>query len=1154
MESKITVVAISIAMALVFITQHVWAGQLPPVCQTWNSTAVVCTGQGDQWEYPTRATLTHVPPGIPESVITLDLSGSNITELYKDSYLGLTALRYLALRGNNIAKIHNGAFHGLRHLKHLDLSDTAIQAIEIGAFAGLESLERLDLCCPTLQSMFALQTGLFMDLRNLNHLTVQTATDRLDVGVFKTLTRLKYLQIGLSNIRSLPDHIFDSLTLLENLTMTESEFQSGSEFLQRPTLWSPLRKLKTLNLRLYSANGLKFGPVFRNLPNLEEIQLGSVGPVNYNVEMFLPLLSTLKRLDLRLSAHVYTSTEHLSIEPGLLTSLTRLQALDIPWTSRFSSIAGVLPELRHTHVLGLSFTVGGVDTIAAGTLAAMKGLDNLKILSVLLPDSQVIQANSFTNFPHLQKLDLAIGILNTVENKAFNGLSFLTHLDLSHHLIYALPQDVFEGLLSLNHLDLSYNNLENSQARLPETLDYLDLSHNNLNSIMDTESLSFALSFNFTHLKRVKHLNLSHNRLGGVESLPANITVLDLQHNQIGYYLPDSVFSIAGLKYLDLSHNDIRTTSEATIQSSALETLRLDNNALVGIDGTFMKGLKKLKILTFSYNHIGVIGTGNFQWLVQLVQLDLSHNEINTLASFAFRGLSRLRSLDLSNNQIQNVTAKTFAGLGNLRILNLAANRIAVIGDVFDHLYGLRDLILNNNRLSVLNQTSLEPVVNRLERLDAANNPFLCDCNLRWFVEWAQGKYDTVLNWNNPYSISYRSYKCFRPAKLHGQRLVDGIKQQQNYDKGKTQSQSLSMFFDMDCSHEFRPNRLLACVLASSGIFVAMMTVFLVDYNIGHVYYYLWMWAKWRKPRIGEEEVNEQHAYTHDAFIAYNNEDILWVINEAIENLEPDYSLVIHERDFAVGAPIVENIADAVENSRRTVCIVTRNFLKSKWCEYEFQLAQYHMFEQGGGVRLILVFLEEIPNRMLKRFRHLNAVVKRDTYLMWPADVRHRPLFWRRLRDALGEPLPRDPEPQQVHVPTLEHHIPEQMEQANVGIIPERQTQPTGRNVPEHRGQAPANNILEPRIQDQEGNIPEQKMLHPFRDIPEQQKIMTLECDIPEENVHALELGLFVPKQTENCVARNTAKQRIDPQGNIKESESEDDWCGPGDDIILLPL
>ncbi|XP_078681936.1 uncharacterized protein LOC144916613 [Branchiostoma floridae x Branchiostoma belcheri] len=1092
MGSKPAPLAVCLAVVSVFIAQHgrVTGQFLPPVCQTWNSTTVMCKGD-PYWPYSqTRAPLTQVPPGIPESVITVDLSGHNITVLY------------------------NGWFSELRNLRSLDLNFNPIQTIEVGTFAGLEKLERLELLAFGIY-MYPLRNGLFHDLRNLNSLTFQTYTDTVaSEGVFTGLSKLRHLRLAVKNISNLPDHIFYSLTSLESLEIQElsgdikedqnttmRRVHSGSGFLQRRLLWAPLHNLKELSLwDLTRASDSYFGPVFRNMSKLESINFNINPLIPLNTEMLRPLLPTLKHI--------------------------------------------------HTQIQELSLSLRGIDIITSDTLAGLKGLKHLKTLILYIDKIRAIQANAFEGLSHLQRLDVTKSFeALTLHDKAFSGLSSLTHLELSYNSISTLPQDlfeglsslthldlrhnkiptlpphVFEGLSSLTHLDLSHNNLQTSQAQLPETLDYLDLSNNKLHNRHTGQPPCFhPLSFNLSGLKSVNHLNLGHNEIEGIDPycLPRNITVLDLQHNKIGYMYVYKPFCFASLRYLDLSNNGILKPASywpSPCEQSVLETLRLDNNAIIDISRALLSLVlwpryhRILKTLTLSHNQIQRIRTGQLTWLDQLEHLDLSHNEINTVMTSAFLGLSRLQFLDLSNNKIKNITQMTFQGLGNLTHLNLGVNRIAVIGDAFQRLYGLRHLNLSTNRLAVLNQTTLGPVINRLETIDIADNPFLCDCKLLWFVEWALDKYDRVANFHNPHPDFGRVHTCLTPAHLRGRRLPDGLTQkQQSNDR---QDPSEREFFDTVCSHGFQPNRLLACVLASSGIFVAMTTIFLVDYHVGRVQYYLWMLDKWRRPKIGEVKNQGPARYTHDAFLAYNNRDVGWVIHEAIKNLEPDYSLVLHERDFAVGAPIVENIADAVENSRRTVCLISRNFLKSKWCEYEFQLAQYHMFEEGGGRRLILVFLERIPGQMLKQFRHLNAVVKRDTYLMWPHDVRKRPLFWGRLRDALGDPLPRDPEPQQ-EVQAPERNIPEQQARDPERNIPEQEPRDPERNIPEQ--QAPGRNIQEEPVR----NIPEQQEQAPVRHIVE------VQVHAPMRNIPELQVEIA--------------------------PDPDDQWFGDGDGIPLLPL
>ncbi|CAH1277002.1 TLR2 [Branchiostoma lanceolatum] len=150
--------------------------------------------------------------------------------------------------------------------------------------------------------------------------------------------------------------------------------------------------------------------------------------------------------------------------------------------------------------------------------------------------------------------------------------------------------------------------------------------------------------------------------------------------------------------------------------------------------------------------------------------------------------------------------------------------------------------------------------------------------------------------------------------------------------------------------------------------------------------------------------------FEYDAFVAYSSKDKRWVsqvLRPQLEDRPPHYRLCFGERDFRPGVPITKNIGRAVRASRKTICLITRSFVRSNWCNYEMRASEgrYHLFDPRR-VNLVLVFLEEIPDRDMERHKHLRDVVMRDTYIKWPRNEKGRPLFWARLREALGQPLP----------------------------------------------------------------------------------------------------------------------------------------------------
>ncbi|XP_042647235.1 adhesion G protein-coupled receptor A2 isoform X2 [Tyto alba] len=118
--------------------------------------------------------------------------------------------------------------------------------------------------------------------------------------------------------------------------------------------------------------------------------------------------------------------------------------------------------------------------------------------------------------------------------------------------------------------------------------------------------------------------------------------------------------------------------------------------------------------LILSNNKILWLKNGSFFGLRSLERLDLKNNLISTIEPGAFHGLSELKRLDLSNNRIGCLAPEMFVGLNSLHKLNLSGNIFSsLMNGLFSELLALKALHFNTDSL-------------------------ICDCNLKWVLQWAR--------------------------------------------------------------------------------------------------------------------------------------------------------------------------------------------------------------------------------------------------------------------------------------------------------------------------------------------------------------------------------------------------------------------------------
>lgn len=397
--------------------------------------------------------------------------------------------------------------------------------------------------------------------------------------------------------------------------------------------------------------------------------------------------------------------------------------------------------------------------------ADFAGLKNLRVLH--LEDNQVsiIERGAFQDLKQLERLRLNKNRLQVLPELLFQSTPKLTRLDLSENQLLGIPRKAFRGITDVKNLQLDNNHIsciEDGAFRALRDLEILTLNNNNISRILVTS---------FNHMPKIRTLRLHSNNLH-CDCHLAWLSDWLRQRRTVGQFtLCMAPVHLRGFNVADVQkkeyvcpgpHSEPPTCNANSI--SCPPTCTCSNNivdcrgkGLTEIPASLPEGIVEIRL---EQNAIKSIPAGAFTPYKKLKRIDVSKNQISDIAPDAFQGLKSLTSLVLYGNKITEIPKGLFDGLVSLQLLLLNANKINCLRvNTFQDLQKLSLLSLYDNKLQTVSKGLFAPL-QAIQTLHLAQNPFLCDCHLRWLADFLQ---------DNPIETS--GARCSSPRRLASKRI-----------------------------------------------------------------------------------------------------------------------------------------------------------------------------------------------------------------------------------------------------------------------------------------------------------------------------------------------------------------------------------------------
>lgn len=974
------------------------------------------------------------------SLRVVDLSANRLTSLPPELFAETKQLQEIYLKNNSINVLAPGIFGELAELLVLDLANNELnsQWINAATFVGLKQLVMLDLSANKISRLEAhifrplsslqvlkleenyidqLPAGIFADLSNLH--TLILSNNRISVIEQRTLQGLHSLQIlslDYNRLARLDPRALVNCTQLQDLHLNDNKLQSVPEALAHVPL------LKTLDVGENMISQIENTSITQ-LENLYGLRMTENSLTHIRRGVF-DRMSSLQILNL-------SGNKLKTIEAGALQRNSQLQAIRLDG-NQLKSIAGLFTELPNLVWLNISgnrlekFDYSHIPIglqwldVRANRIAQLGNyfeIENELSLSTFDASYNLLTEINASSIPNsVEVLYLNDNLISKIQPYTFFKKPNLTRVDLIRNKLTTLEPNALRLSPIGEDRQIPEFYIGHNAYQCDCNLDWLQKINRESRTqpqLMDLDQIYCKLSYarGATHVSLIEAK--SNDFLCKYEShCFALCHCCDFQACDCKMECPDRCSCYHDQSWTSNVVDCSRATYDRALPSHIpmdATQLYLDGNSFPELQSHAFIGRKRLKVL------------------------HLNHSRIEVLHNRTFYGLLELEVLQLQNNQLRALNGNEFQGLDNLQELYLQHNAIASIDTLtFTHLYHLKILRLDHNAITSFAVWNFLP--SYLNELRLAGNPWSCRCEFIDKLRDYMGRHEYVQD--------RQKMRCQMPGNATQQQQQLGQHKEQQREQQQLQpvemaiyaasaeslpvvqcSQTMQLGLDNSFNYAERAGEANESVVGNMTstkmiltqppkqdyipILVAILTAFMfIMICTLLVFIFRQEMRVWCHSRFGvrlfyngQKDVDKnEREKLFDAFISYSSKDELFVNEELapmLEMGEQRYKLCLHQRDFPVGGYLPETIVQAIDSSRRTIMVVSENFIKSEWCRFEFKSAHQSVLRDRRR-RLIVIVLGEVPQKELDP--DLRLYLKTNTYLQWGDK-----LFWQKLRFALPD-------------------------------------------------------------------------------------------------------------------------------------------------------